>query len=156
MQYIGVKIIHAEPMTVAEYNEQVRPLVYSGECQDGYKVICEDDYVSWSPKDVFEAAYRQTDGMTFGLAIEAMKKGFKVARQGWNGKAMWIAISHPEANSLKAEGFWNKHSRKFAEENGGSADVLPYIIMKTADNKILMGWLASQTDMLVEDWTIIE
>lgn len=155
-KYIGVKIIKAELMTVQEYNEQVRPLVYSGECQDGYKVVYEDGYVSWSPKDVFEKAYRKTEGLTFGLAIEAMKKGLKVARAGWNGKGMWVAISYPKDKMLKAEGFWNQHSRKFAEENGGQAEVLPTIIMKTADGKILMGWLASQTDMLVEDWQIVE
>lgn len=92
----------------------------------------------------------------FGMAVDLMKEGHKVARKGWNGKGMWIAVSGPKGNVLKAEGFWNKHSRKFAEENGGEAEVLPYLIMKTADGKILMGWLASQTDILTEDWMVLE
>ena len=59
----------------------------SGE-SEGYEVTYEDGFKSWSPKSVFDAAYRPTHGLTFGLAIEALKKGFKVARAGWNGKGM--------------------------------------------------------------------
>lgn len=92
--------------------------------------------------------------MTFGGAIEALKNGEKVARSGWNGKGMWLALS-VGTDSLPSDKFWNKHNKEFAEQNGGSADVLSVITMKTADNKILMGWLASQTDMLAEDWMIV-
>lgn len=93
--------------------------------------------------------------LNFGQAIEALKNGKKVARQGWNGKGMWLALS-VGTPALPADKFWNPHNAKFAEENGGSAEVLSVITMKTADNKILMGWLASQTDMLAEDWCIVE
>jgi hypothetical protein len=58
-RYIGFKMIDAEEMTVAEYNEKVRPLVYSGNDQNGYKVVYPDGYVGWSPKEVFEKAYMQ-------------------------------------------------------------------------------------------------
>lgn len=91
--------------------------------------------------------------MTFGDAIENMKSGFKVARSGWNGKDMWITIGN--GGIVKSEDFWNKHTKKFAEVNGGEAEVLPYLIMKTADNKILMGWLASQSDILANDWEVL-
>lgn len=60
-KYIGVKIVHAEP----EQN------LHTGE--EGYKVVYPDGYESWSPKSVFKEAYRKTDGITFGLAIEALK-----------------------------------------------------------------------------------
>lgn len=92
--------------------------------------------------------------MNFGQALEAMEAGYKVSRAGWNGKGMWICKGQGQ-NGLPAEKFWNRHTREFAEQNGGAADVLPYLIMKTADNKILMGWLASQTDMLATDWGIL-
>lgn len=92
---------------------------------------------------------------SFAWAIDRVKAGYKVQRQGWNGKGMWIAYS-PGSVALPAEKFWNPHNRAFAEANGGTADVLPCITMKTADNKILMGWLASQTDMLADDWQIAE
>jgi len=92
--------------------------------------------------------------LSFSQALEAMKAGKMVARKGWDGKNMWVCMGagHP---ALEAEKFWNEHTRKFAEGNGGKAEVLPYIIMKTADNKILMGWLASQTDLLCSDWNIL-
>lgn len=95
------------------------------------------------------------NNLNFGQAIEAMKQGSKVAREGWNGKGMWIALGQGNLK-LPSESFWNKHSRSFAEQNGGTAEVLPYILFKTADNKILMGWSASQTDILAEDWIILE
>lgn len=93
--------------------------------------------------------------MDFGDAIRAMKAGAKVARGGWNGKGMFISLSKGTA-ALPADQFWNPHNKAFAEANGGTAEVLPTVTMKTADGKILMGWLASQTDMLSEDWQIID
>ena len=99
--------------------------------------------------------------MNFG---EAMKAGKRVARQGWNGKGMWICLG--KGQKIGPAQFWNEHTKQFAYERymaatSGDTDltdderlteVLPYIIMKTADDKILMGWLASQSDMLAEDW----
>lgn len=96
-----------------------------------------------------------SENNNFGHAIEALKQGKRVARQGWNGKGMWLALS-VGTDALPAEKFWNPHNKQFATENGGTAEVLSVITMKTADNKILMGWLASQTDMLAEDWTILD
>lgn len=55
--YVGVKVVKAVPMTVNEYNEKVRPLVYSGDDKSGYKVTYQDGYEAWSPKAVFEKAY---------------------------------------------------------------------------------------------------
>lgn len=49
-----------------------------------------DGYESWSPKKQFEEAYRDCMGMTFGIALELLKKGCKVAREGWNGKGMFV------------------------------------------------------------------
>lgn len=91
---------------------------------------------------------------TFGDALQALKHGNKVSRSGWNGKGMWLAYS-PGSKSLPSERFWAGPNREFAAANGGTADVLPCITMKTATGEILMGWLASQTDMLSEDWGIV-
>ena len=92
----------------------------------------------------------------FGEAIAAMKHGEKVCRSGWNGKGMWISISRGSAEPLPAEDFWNPNAKQAAVDNGGSMVVLPLIIMKTAANEILMGWLASQTDILAEDWMVAQ
>jgi len=93
--------------------------------------------------------------MKFYAACFHLTDGKKIARAGWNGKGMWICLGQG-AQDLPADKFWNPHTKEFAESNGGTADVLPCIIMKTADNKILMGWLASQSDMLATDWEIVE
>lgn len=86
----------------------------------------------------------------FGAAIRMLKAGGRVARVGWNGKGMWLSMT--PGNTVKYENFWSEHNKEFAlHQPGAQAEVLPYITMKTADNKIVP-WLASQTDILAEDW----
>lgn len=92
--------------------------------------------------------------MDFGHAIDVLKSGGKVARAGWNGKGMWLALS-PGKRDLPSEKFWARANQEYAETQDGSAHVLPCITMKTATGEILMGWLASQTDMLAEDWEVV-
>lgn len=135
--YIGTKIIDAEP-ACRDMN---------GEKQEGYKVRYRPDgYESFSPKAVFEEAYRPVDGMSFGLAIEAMKKGKKCRRAGWNGKNQHIelasAISYmsPDGVVVNAE----------HEAIGNKA------IAFCGTSGVQMGWLASQADMLADDWEIVE
>lgn len=168
-QYIGVKQINAQAMTREEYNELRGWTVPADENPDdaGYLVEYVDGgqanhpdfagYISWSPQDVFERAYRPTQGMTFGLAIEAMKQGAKVARAGWNGKGMWLSLSGPlGGRKIPATAFWSGNNADYAsKQEDCSATVLPCITMKTATGEILMGWLASQSDMLADDYYIV-
>ncbi len=89
--------------------------------------------------------------MDFADALRHLKAGGKVARNGWNGKNMWLTLS-PGNDSVPAEKIWAPHNKAFAEsQKGRCVRVLPYITMKTADNAIVP-WLASQTDLLAEDW----
>lgn len=75
--------------------------------------------------------YNATTGeMDFGLALDSLKNGNKLSRTGWNGKGMWIHMQRPGENSKMT---------------------LPYIYMHTAD-KHFIPWLASQTDILADDW----
>lgn len=90
----------------------------------------------------------------FGAALRRLKDGHRVRREGWNGKGMWLALT-PGMKEVPADKFWNVHNAAFARGQGGSAEVLPYITMKTADDKIVP-WLASQTDVLAEDWQILQ
>lgn len=79
-------------------------------------------------------------GLTFGLALEALKSDFKVQRAGWNGKGLWLELQRPDANSKMT---------------------LPYIFLNYPDNAqtLALGarvpWVASQTDMLAEDWRVV-
>ena len=120
-------------------------------------------------RDIFEKTYEaveiepcdcdeapQSAGLDFGQALQFLKAGKKVARAGWNGKGMWLAYS-PGSKKLPANKFWAGPNRDYANTMSEQcADVLPCITMKTATGEILMGWLASQTDMLANDWQVVE
>jgi hypothetical protein len=94
--------------------------------------------------------------MDFGDAIRALKDGKKVARLGWNGKGMWLTLSCNGSRTVHADGFWSEHNAEFARsQKGECAVVQPCITMKTTTDQIQMGWLASQADMLSEDWEIV-
>jgi len=84
---------------------------------------------------------------------EAQEKGVRIARKNSNS---WVCVGDTTPTVLAADKFWNKHPRKFAEQDGGSAEVLPYLLTKTPDNKIQMGWLATQADLLANDWDVLE
>jgi len=156
--FIGTKLVKARPMNRADFNtyrgwelpadengEDAGMLV---EYLDGGKTNhpAHEGYISWSPMDVFVNAYRSIDGMTFGQAIEAMKSGYRVARKGWNGKGMFLFIAHDIEFVTKA------NLGPIVDEAG---DVLPSIVMYTATKEFVVGWLASQTDMLSDDWNIV-
>lgn len=91
--------------------------------------------------------------MTFGDAIKEMQNGKFVSRSGWNGKGMYLWLM--PACRVPAEWCKEPHLKNLAELNGGYIDCLPSIRMKTADNKVLTGWLASQTDIVATDWGIV-
>ena len=151
-QYIGTKIIEAEPAKRGECYKGPTMLSAEMAAQQGYRIRYQDGYESWSPKDVFEGAYRRTDCMNFGLAIEAAKKGAKITRRGWNGKGMWVVYrtGYPEGISC------NKNTAEAVGIPEGTLfRVRPYLQMKCVDGSFQM-WLASQSDILAEDWTIVE
>lgn len=100
----------------------------------------------------------------FGEAIKALKSGYKVAREGWNGKNMFIYLNKGnfdfrEATKevLEAECFTIGGVCKELFKSGpeGSVTRMPNINMKAADGSTVTGWLASQTDMLADDWTVV-
>lgn len=90
--------------------------------------------------------------MDFGEAIVYLKNGGKVTRRGWNGKNMFIWLK--PGTLIKSEWCHDLTLKEIVDANGGTMEALPTICMKTADNKILTGWLASQTDMLASDWDV--
>lgn len=159
-QYLGTKLINAKPMTRLEYNcfrgwdlpadENPDDAGYLVEYVDGGKANTADyaGYVSWSPADVFNRAYQPTDGMTFGMAIEAMKQGFKVSRTGWNGKGMFLYYVTADYYPVKMAA-----AKSFYGENA-MVPYRAYIAMKTVDNDVVP-WVASQSDILANDWNIV-
>lgn len=91
---------------------------------------------------------------TFGKALEALKAGKKVTRSGWNGKGMYLWLL--PAAAIPADWGFEPHLKEIAESDPSKPiDFLGSIRMRTQDGKVLTGWLASQTDMLLEDWLIL-
>ena len=81
--------------------------------------------------------------MNFGQALEALKEGKKTARLGWNGKGIFIELQKPDANSKMTSPYI------FIDTTGLQTD-------NAAAPKSRVPWLASQTDMLADDWGIVE
>lgn len=170
-QYIGTKIVQAEPacrltfqklggpeMVVTVEEEKVEANIEAAEesglglvrKQEGYKVVYEPDgYESWSPKDVFEKAYRRTDGLNFGLALEAVKMGKKISRAGWNGKGQYVELG--TCFQYTSHSGDVPKSTCVQHTDIGSAAL---VFVGTRGRQV--GWLASQADMLADDWYIVE
>lgn len=142
MQYIGTKTINAEPMTRLAYN-QLRgwdlPADENGS-DEGYLIeviggfkntSAYNGYVQWLPTATFNFEYRPIDGLTFGMAIEALKQGKRVARAGWNGRGMYVKF-------VDTTETLNRHFELF--NVSGTFDT----------------WVASVSDTLAEDWVVLE
>lgn len=86
---------------------------------------------------------------SFGWAIEQLKAGNKVCRAGWNGKGMFVFLvagSTFQVNRAPLNQFYPE---------GTIINYCPHIDMKTADDKIVP-WLASQSDVLADDWMLVD
>ena len=155
--YVGAKIIKAEPApapcSIGEHEKG----------EPGYKVEYPDGYASWCPKDVFEEAYHEADTnfifnvneedpkatktlgeFGFDNAIRLLKKGFRLSRKGWNGKNQYIVV----VNCLSYVDQDGKVVNSDHKDMGNAA------IAFVGTSGTQVGWLASQADMLAEDWGI--
>lgn len=125
-QYIGTKLIEAEPFKAWKDTNGHR----IGE--DGYKVRYADGYESWSPKDVFEEAYREASGVSFGLALEAMKKGKGARLPKWSEDVI-----------IRAQ-FPDEHSKMTA----------PYLYVESRFGRV--PWKETMIELFSDDWEIVE
>lgn len=154
-----------------------------GEPQDDYFYLVkyEDGYTSWSPKKPFEDGYlpiyendkelkpeqktelfAKTVGdslFDFGIAIDALKKGLKIARQGWNGKDVFIVymtpLYLPPYNTQDTNRKVNDRTAKWIGEDT-PLDSQGYFAEFTQDKKWQPGWTPSTSDVLAEDWFIVK
>lgn len=104
----------------------------------------QDEFLAGGLKQLCQAnILPKTEHLSFGDAVAALKEGLRVARSGWNGKGMWLGLVNT--------GYYDVGYSVVNDIDS----LLPWIGMKTADNKFVP-WLASQTDVLAEDWQIVE
>lgn len=152
-QYIGTKMVQAEPAYRIDlgygkyaYAGMDEVVTTGGIIEAGYRVRYEDGYTSWSPKAAFEKAYRLTDGLSFGLAIEAAKMGKKIARAGWNGKKQYVELAYCIS--------YKNNAAEVVNVNHCNIGNKAFAFVGTSG--VQLGWLASQADMLADDWYIVE
>lgn len=166
--YIGTKVVRAVAMTRAAYNALrgwTVPADESG-ADEGYLVEYLDGgapnltgytgYVSWSPKVQFDKAYVDVSNISFGMALEALKRGHRVARAGWNGGGQWVTMAGPkEGTKVHADGFWSSNNAAFARDQPDSeVTVTPYFTLKNAQDQIA-AWVPSTSDCLANDWRVL-
>lgn len=131
-----------------------------------------DGYFSFSPRAPFDAGYSAIvpaehrksyegggRGLTFGQAIEQAKDGAAIARDGWNGKNMFVVLMPPlllpPFNTQDTARKVNDRTAKWIGEDQ-PLDCLPYFAMYTAAKQWQPGWVASQADMLADDWCVVQ
>ena len=157
--FVSTRTVQATPLNRQDYNDLRGWQVPDNENpnDDGYLVVNTgvsernvdgfNGYVSWLPKRAFYELYKN-DNLTFGQAVEFLKGGKKVARKGWNDKDTYLLLATGIDFETKAD------LSDIQNESGELT--MPSVTMKTVDNKFVVGWLASQADMLTEDWVIVQ
>ena len=90
-----------------------------------------------------------------GWAVRQAKLGKRVARRGWTAAGQWVTFS-PGTENVPADRFWAPANQAYAEENGGYATVFSAMTLKNAQGMIVLGWVPSVTDLLMQDWEIVE
>lgn len=154
MKYVGTKQIEARPMARGAYNYYRGWPIPSDEDpnDNGYLIKYSDGYEHWSPEKQFDETYRPCDNMTFGIALEMLKKGFRVARKGWNGKGMFVVFQKGYPDGIPC----NKQTAEaWGISEGDLFKCNPYLQIRCVDGSHSM-WVPSINDCLAEDWVIVE
>jgi hypothetical protein len=139
IQYIGTKIIDALPTTQGEFRISkcaAANLTFVPDDDDereGYMVIYEDGYVSWSPKDTFEKAYRKNGNLTFGMAFDAIKNklfdGMRLPQ--WKSDVI-IKVQFPDENSKMTA---------------------PYLYVESRFGRV--PWKETMIELFSENWEVV-
>jgi hypothetical protein len=159
--HIGLKNVKVTPMTRLAYNKYrgwELPANEQGN-DEGYLIEYEprpgeasnveghEGYVAWMPRKVFNDTYNSmSDNLTFGLALELAKKGYRIARHGWNGKGLTVAVQQPtDGSDMSLPYLYMQYPSTPASDNAPSSHI-----------NARVPWLASQTDILSSDWFIVK
>jgi Protein of unknown function (DUF2829) len=102
------------------------------------------------------------DNLSFGEVLEHLKKGLIAERKGWNGKGMFIFMAQENKINLRqlkatvSMAAFSEILKRWTDyQEPDFITTLPHLCMRTVDGSIVIGWLASQTDMLSNDWQLI-
>ena len=101
------------------------------------------------PMEISERPINKTSRLGFGAAIEAMKNGKRVAREGWNGKGMFLYYISADRYPAKTE------IAKTIADDDGKVPYGAYVALKTVSG-LVIPWTPNMLDMLAEDWVIVD
>lgn len=158
-KYIGTKVVQAKPMSLKDaqivLGREIKPATVE---EDGYLVVYKDGYRSWSPKSVFDAAYRKLVGMDFGKVIEALKSGLAVRRKGWNGKGMFVVKqipSHIEGGIIHTMQSLPQSAKDILlSRKNAHIDYTNQMLIINSDGRA-DSWVPSSSDVFAEDWEVV-
>ena len=159
-KFIGTKVIMAEPMTMIEAQKvlgrEIKPATAE---EDGYLVEYKDGYKSWSPKSVFEEAYREVGYVNFGGAIDLLKAGLAVRRKGWNGKGLFIVKqvpSHITGDIIpKMQSLPQSAKDILMSREDPHIDYTNQMLIINPDGRA-DSWVPSSSDVFSEDWEVVD
>lgn len=118
--------------------------------RDDWEIVEDDEQTS-----NLTATLVPVPDFSFSVALDYLKQGKKVARKGWNGKGMFLVLC--PGSAVPADRMKVKAVKKFYQDVKQDTVIInPHIDMKAVDGTYVTGWLASQTDMLADDWNIVE
>lgn len=151
--YIGTTVLKATPawMLIGRDGRTHvilhEPKLLEGETKHaGYRVLYENGNFDWINYIDFQKTFHEAKGLPFGLAIEAAKMGKKIARAGWNGKNQYVELAYCISYKNNAAEVINVNHCNIGNK------ALAFV----GTSGVQMGWLASQADMLADDWYIVE
>lgn len=159
-KYIGTKIVNATPAWLVDNNVYLKDedVPSSMNRKDGYIVVSEDGYESWSSKSMFEKIYHEVGTMDFGGAMHCLKAGLAVRRRGWNGKGLFIVKQVP--THIIGDIIPNMQSLPQSAKNILMSRENPHI---DYTNQMLIinpdgradSWVPSSSDVFAEDWELV-
>jgi hypothetical protein len=129
--YIGTKLIKAEPINLVEAEEILHRKIKAGH-ENGYLVEYEDGYKSWSPKDTFEKAYRKNGELSFEMALSQVKQGKGMRLTQWKEDVV-IRAQYPD-----------EHSKMTA----------PYLYVESRFGRV--PWKETMIEIFTENWEVVE
>ena len=161
-KYIGTKVIDAAPAWRIDgkvyLKDEPQPDAKKSSFEDGYKVIYEGGYESWSPKDVFEKAYHEVEVMSFGAAINCLKAGIAVRRKGWNGKGLFVVKqipAHIEADIIpKMQSLPQSAKNILMSRENPHIDYTNQMLIINPDGRA-DSWVPSSSDVFADDWEVV-
>lgn len=163
-KYIGTKVVKARPMNEidAESIGYARKNSDHHEYREGYHVQYTNPdgstYDSWSPKDMFENAYREVGTVNFGGAIDLLKAGLAVRRKGWNGKGLFIVKQVP--SHITREIIPNMQSLPqsakviLMKRENPHIDYTNQMLIINPDGRA-DSWVPSSSDIFANDWEVV-